>query len=169
MTSTRAIALVLALLTACSTAGESTESTGGTPRLVFDGTEEEWALRVVECLRDAGYPAEVDGTEAYVPAISGEARLALAVVADRCSDEVGSMPREPLTPEYLTEHYYDQVATKECLEAEGYVIADPPTVEVFVETYTTSSEPWVAYTSVAVLDLSPAEWDRLNEVCPQPG
>lgn len=118
------------------------------------------------CFTEAGYPATVDGSGVSVP--SGSRDSAFMEVVQTCDATVGVVPYEPPTPSFLREHYAEQMATKRCLEGEGYDIAEPPSEDVFVETYTTS-EPWLPYTSIVEIDVSDAEWDRLNEVCPQPG
>ncbi|NIA24441.1 MAG: hypothetical protein GWP04_02610 [Gammaproteobacteria bacterium] len=61
---------------------------------------------------------------------------------------------------------YDRYLEKRnCLEADGYAIEAPPSVDEFVETYFT--DPWLPYNSIPKT-LDQREWDRLNRVCPQP-
>ncbi|MGA7096429.1 MAG: hypothetical protein WB245_02555 [Acidimicrobiia bacterium] len=72
-------------------------------------------------------------------------------------------PQAP-SEEQLAELYGDLLEVKECLEAEGYTVEPPPSLGLFIESYKTG--PWHPYNSLPNLDQ--AEWERLNDRCPQP-
>ena len=71
-----------------------------------------------------------------------------------------------MTQEQVTEFFHQQLGTNACLEAEGYTIDDPPSLDTFSDSYMSGQDIWLAYGSLPV--LSQQEWYRIQEVCPQP-
>lgn len=127
-----------------------------------------WFRRYTQCLIDGDWPvtlnAEGDGfTVGSIPFDQQERFFE----ADReCMAKAGPMPvAPPPTPEEFATLNDALLAVAECLENEGYAIDPAPSLEVFADTYRTG--PWHPYLSLPD-DLSPAEWRRLERVCPQP-
>ncbi len=71
----------------------------------------------------------------------------------------------PPTEEQLEAHYQELLELKVCLEDEGYAIKDPPSLDVFVDSWDTG--PWHPYESIPD-SIAFSEWNRLNVECPQP-
>lgn len=134
----------------------------------FEGDRDEYYQEVVRCLRDAGWTAQTNeaGTELTVDDVSGEQRLRLVEDREQCRWEIGVPPPLPeLTTDEIESLYDQALRVRECLEAEGHPGDPPPSRDVFVEQYPTGPE-WWPYRAVG--EVSEEEWERLNEVCPQP-
>lgn len=149
---------------ASSTDSVASDGTTGEVKY-FEGEFDEWVALRVDCLREFGWDAIADEGGTSVPSVTAEQREEFIGDLDRCTEEIGALPPpEPLTEEQIRLVYAHQLVTKECLEAEGYEISEPPSVERFIDTYDT--EPWHAYDDLPS-GMSRTEWERLNDVCPQ--
>ncbi|RFA15090.1 hypothetical protein B7R22_07090 [Subtercola boreus] len=66
--------------------------------------------------------------------------------------------------------YDAELRERDCLAAQGYAVADAPSLQAFLDGY--ESEPWSAMASSGVADrsqtMSDAEWQAINHACPQP-
>ncbi|WP_157519089.1 hypothetical protein [Modestobacter sp. Leaf380] len=80
----------------------------------------------------------------------------------------------PINPDFMGAYTDRQISIQydwtvdsviPCLRAEGYTISDPPSREVFIETYTT--DPFYPFAELFDLQLSNAEWNALEVRCPQ--
>ncbi|NOY56171.1 MAG: hypothetical protein GXP34_09305 [Actinobacteria bacterium] len=122
----------------------------------------------VQCANDQGYPVTVippGNGIGYNQVVLDQQNMALAVVS-ACWAGLHIPPSEPMTEEQVTEFYYQQVDTKACLEAEGYTVDDPPSLDTFIDSYMGGQDIWTAYNSVP--RMSQADWYRIQELCPQP-
>ena len=123
----------------------------------------------VQCIQDQGYPATVlppgngIGLSQEVP--PDQVDMFTAVLYARRAG-LQLPPSEPPSDEWLAEYYQKQLDTKACLEAEGYSISDPPSLDMFIDVYRSGQPPWTAYQSLR--QISRVEWQRLETVCPQP-
>lgn len=64
--------------------------------------------------------------------------------------------------------YYDRLLVNgQCLEGLGYEVPTPPSLEVFLESGGLSWHPYMAFGPDG-LNPSDAEWEVINETCPQP-
>ncbi len=127
-----------------------------------------WFRRYTQCLIDGDWPVTLnaEGDGFTVGSIPFDQRERFFEADRECMAEAGPMPvAPPPTPEEFTTLYDALLAVAECLENEGYTIDPAPSLEVFTDTYRTG--PWHPYLSLPD-DLSPAEWRRLERVCPQP-
>lgn len=136
-----------------------------------ENADEIYARGMAACLKKKGWDVKVgqDPTGYYVDYTSPQGQdLALNRDANLCTKEIGfDNPPPPMSREELEALYKKQLATKECLEAEGYTIEEPPSEEAFVK----NRGGWIAYGSLDPnKDKSgnPDEWVRINEKCPQP-
>ncbi|MEX2252345.1 MAG: hypothetical protein WD895_09820 [Acidimicrobiia bacterium] len=120
-----------------------------------------------ECANDNGIPVRVippgDGLT-YEEVPLDQHQTARAVV-EACLAGLNLPDPVPPSREQMEEVYNALIATKRCLEGEGYTIAPPPALETFIEGYIASGT-WHPYNSLP--DLPQEEWERLNAVCPQP-
>jgi len=121
----------------------------------------------VECANDQGIPVTVmppgDGIS-YDQVPRAQHQMASAILR-ACLDGLNLPPYEELSDQQLADLYDRLIETMHCLEEEGYSIEPPPSVDSFVEEYY-GEEAWHPYSSVTHVDME--EWNRLNQVCPQP-
>ena len=74
----------------------------------------------------------------------------------------------------LGEIYDRQVDTWECLRAEGYPVAEPPSKELYVESSLaaqngdSSVNGWWPYGDAVFEEMAEAEYNRLQAECPEP-
>jgi len=125
----------------------------------------EYFDRYHSCLAELGItvtPTEDGGFEVD-PGAGGDAALAEADAA--CKARLGDPPDyAPVTREELTKLYDTELATRDCLEANGYDVREPPSREEFIESYLGDQAgiaAWSSYTDV----LDPTE---IEDTCPQP-
>ena len=122
----------------------------------------------VQCANDQGYPVTVippGNGIGYNQVVLDQQLMAVGVV-QACMAGLHIPPSEPMTQEQVTRFYYQQIDTKACLEAEGYTVDDPPSLDAFIDSYMGGQDIWTAYNSVP--RMSQAEWYRIQELCPQP-
>lgn len=171
--STRAglgLALLAVLLagSACARQQQAERESPSTTQHLATGAER--ARVHVECLRAHGIAAEVVEGQGYALSIEtppGQEEF-VTRIDNECGDEVEAKypSPPPPTPE---EFYYLFLEAAECLEAEGYSIPDPPTLEQFVEDWNSvgNKGPWTPHAYLPAMGLE--AWARINRVCPQPG
>ncbi|WP_130282460.1 hypothetical protein [Microcella alkaliphila] len=138
------------------------------PDLIRYVEPDGWGLAQVQCLDDAGFPgahASSDGGVSY-PEMPAEQASAFSSAQDLCTRQYPVDPRfrAPFTQSQLTalHAYYEEVLVP-CLEREGHLIGNVPSLQPFVENYFTSG--WSPYSFVAVTD--DGVWMQLQETCPQ--
>lgn len=167
--------LVVAAIAACSEGSEDRDNRPETSQTQSVMTEEEAALAMQACLEDLGYALGPDGS------IVGRQSAEHLEDIVACLVEVEG-PRVPLTEGDLQELYQVRLESKDCLEAEGYEIPDPPSLDVFIESYeaiqalgpTIRSDediigPWFPHAFVSPnTGVAPSEYERLLEACPEP-
>lgn len=129
---------------------------------------DEWAPAIAECLNAQGYSATAEDGGLLAGAPFGQ-ELPYAIAYYVCSVEYPINPRQqiPLVEDqirYLYE-YYTQVMTP-CLEAEGYEVPDPPSMQTYISTY---GQPgfWDPYKLVAESPINKEDWERINRLCSQ--
>jgi hypothetical protein len=146
--------------------------TGYDGRPVFEGSEREWIHANAACLQERGFDVSIEEQGVppnltWVPKNLPQEQVdAYNEAFAACLDEIGEpAPGPPATEADLREEYRLEVATAECLRKLGYEISDPPSEDVFVETF--EDPAWLAYGELPA-DMPPGEWERVNEECPQP-
>lgn len=148
--------------------GEQQRTTPDAPAGTFGGTQDEWIVATVECLRDAGWDAqadfEQDGFE--IPSFTFEQRDALMKAEADCARSVGELPDEPpMSAEEIGEQYdYFVEELIPCLTERGYQVDDPPSRDAFVEAYY-SNDSWSPYLNVD--PVTEDDWREINRECPQ--
>lgn len=139
-----------------STSSESS-SEGGTYRVGEAQTQAEYMDRMFDCLRDQGLDVNEEIDPPEVEANGFEDAIAA------CETLLGPPPAPtPLTEEEITSIFEQLLDAAVCLEATGYDISSPPSLETFIEMYRLSFEG------------GPMAWDPFSEIqgevpsCPQP-
>ncbi len=131
---------------------------------------DEFGEVMVECYMGQGIPARLstDGG-VLVDEIPTEQTTLQREAAYRCWVRFPTHPRyeEPLSREQLRVLYEYKVGElTECLEAEGFEVPPPPTVEVFIASYENPDTPmWDPYPGTD--PRARERWEQLNQVCPQ--
>lgn len=159
------VLVVILFLGGCESVGDvaAESSTNGQG---FLGTELEWVNAFAACMREAGFEVTVDEK---VPTFEASDELpedqidAYNYTFDQCLTRLGGPPVDT-TPLDLPALFEATVAAKVCLEQLGYSISEPPSMEVWIASY--ERGPWLPHSELQ--GLSEAEWDRVNEECPQP-
>lgn len=156
--------LFVFLVTGC--ASQEKEANDAYP--TWEGTPLEYMEAVADCLRDAGWEAEVTprppSVESDYPASQREAFIR----DDRaCTKKLGRGPvPPPITRERAESRYEYHVKMRGCLSEHGYETSEPPSKEQFVNTALSGRPPWNPYMDVPA-DLRQEEWDSLIADCPQ--
>ncbi|WP_157981693.1 hypothetical protein [Protaetiibacter intestinalis] len=128
---------------------------------------EEWATTVVACLSEEGFDAEAkpDGGIFYD---YGSQRAAYAMALYVCTTKYPVDPRylQPLTDEQLAELYaYSSQTLKPCLEAQGLVVPDLPSLQVYLDAHG-GVEAWNPYADPTHAIDSSEKWDEISANCP---
>ncbi|MCD1570799.1 hypothetical protein [Agromyces mediolanus] len=126
-----------------------------------------------DCMVDAGW---VNLTVADDGSMSGEVPAAQSEQYDtdfaECQAQVDrNYPIPEMTDSAIRERYAREVEARDCLIAQGYSVSEPPSEQVWVETFT--SDPaslWLPYFEVFTqAQLSASEEKQLKRACPDPG
>ncbi len=163
------LAALLALLGACADSGGAATSTN----VIGDQDAqlgEEPLQPVISCLERHGFHAEIDPADGALSAsFPTDQREVYREVLAACMSDSGfdmQAERPQLTHEDYERLFDAHMETVECLQSEGLPTTPPPSLEAFVES---NGEVWHSYDAVAADDSMPiSEWDRINQVCPQP-
>ena len=127
----------------------------------FDVDTYETTRLVVACVNDHGFAVTLDpdGGVGFGSVASEQNQLAFAVVL-ACEHGLDIRGPAPLSTVQLEKMYAYMVALAGCLEAQGYSVADPPSLDAYMD----SQGNWNPYDGLSVgLD----DWVALNRACPQ--
>lgn len=143
------LALFMALAsTSCSGEGALDSGPSASGSATIDSREAEATLtreyleRLANCMTDAGFPAEIqpDGGLRINAPKSQDAAYDAAL---RQCEELSDPPSiAPVSPEEASDLYDDSLKAYECLIAEGFSPAEPPSREKFLQDYADRREPW---------------------------
>lgn len=150
--------------------GAAPSAPAARPRNLED-LQRAWLQSKGECLREAGFRAQMagDGLDIWDP--PPEQRAAFDEAIHACEAEAGPVPGgDPMTREELGTLYDLQLQARECLLAGGYPVTDPSSREIFISLYLTMYEggtdiqpPWFAH------EATDASGDfSAREACPEP-
>jgi len=122
---------------------------------------------VVECANDNGVPVQLipPGDGYSMSGIPPDQQEAARAVVQACRDGLHVPDPARPTQAQLEEHLGELIELKTCFEMQGYTIDDPPSLEVFIDSW--DANPWHPYDSL-IDRISYEEWNRLNVECPQP-
>ncbi|MGD2051461.1 MAG: hypothetical protein PVI35_03200 [Acidimicrobiia bacterium] len=164
-----AISLAI-LLCACASGSEAVTEEPSETVAGSSLPREEPLLPVVSCMAERGFYVEIDPVDGSLGGtFPTDQRDIFRETLSACMS-AGGLDMEAERPQ-LSRSDYEQLyeahlATAICLESEGFATTPAPSFEVFLQS---SGEIWHSYDAVAHDDsLSPAEWQRVNELCPQP-
>lgn len=157
-----------AILSSCSSESSTAETEHETvdARLAFQREVEMYYNNLAECYSRLGVPAEI--TEDGFGIRVGEDGLDVDDELRICDETVGDHPDMPPPPseEELSELYDLMIDAVGCLQREGLPYVDPPSRDVFVESYLASyhgvGAPWWPYTETIGQDECPPP--LLNDV-----
>lgn len=162
------VALVSAvfLLSGCNPTGDTdtADSVATEDFKNFDQQVRAYYEKQAACLTEAGFPTTVNADGSIT--ISGIDFERDAQVVRRCDDVSGEHPELP-TPseEGLSEFYARLLDVHECLEANGLSSVQPPSEQVFIESYLASLQggssdaPWHPYAEFS---------SEVEKKCPAP-
>lgn len=122
-----------------------------------EALDEFWAA----CMTASGFLTYLDSDGNYTIENGGRDQEMFAA-ADFCDNRMYSLlppPTEP-TEEYFSDYYDFLVELKECVEAQGYFVEEPPSREAFIEASLSQSDIWHPYEHAS-------NWEDLEKVCPQ--
>ncbi|HXH33716.1 MAG TPA: hypothetical protein VNJ54_04805 [Plantibacter sp.] len=120
-------------------------------------TEKGWDVTISW---DGGIGASSDTIPAaQVDQYDSDAAACWAMIDDRVA---------AMQPDEIEAVYLDEIATRECLIAQGYSVDSPPSRQQYVDTFFTTR--WTAYGESDAMSPRNDEdtWRALNETCPQP-
>ncbi len=119
------------------------------------------------CLRDLGWEVDIDWDGGI---IAGSDTIPAAQVDQYFTDEQTCLDQAWAVfavdgPEKA--RLYDaELATRDCLNVEGHDIPEPPSKQVYLDSYDTAL--WMAWSYVDVRPMSESNLRELNQRCPQP-
>ncbi len=133
-------------------------------------TLDEHPQVIVDCLHEAGFPEVTAEEGAVTYSVADEAQgAALALAHYTCIAEYPLDPKfeRPLTDEQLRklyDHYTGPL--RDCVEAEGHEVSEPPVFEKFVEDHRNQTGTWDPI-SEASANLNGSQVQALMDKCPQ--
>ncbi len=122
---------------------------------------------MARCARDQGWEGVEVGPQnsISVDSLPTEQRDAFHDVLAACEQEAGSQPGAvPLSRADLGAVYRSQLQSKKCLEGMGFSISDPPSENVFIDSYYGDGGPWLPHAELP----ADADWSEVTATCPQP-
>lgn len=148
-----AFLFMAAFLTNCSTEAGTSKSADdiGEARLAYQRDVQAYYESLVECFADLGVPTKLfpDGYGIEIGEDGHDFEAEILI----CNEQVGEHPDMPPPPsaEDISELYDLMLEVVGCLEREGLPFVDPPSREVYVESYLASFQgggaPWWPYAS----------------------
>lgn len=159
MASVFAVAVVV-ILTACSAAPDDPTGATEPPAIQVQSRNEFMA----DCLTDKGFPPVGESGGMFMYNTPESQVTAFEAAEAGCLTEMDRRfgVGAPMDEDALTAFYWQLVETARCLVMEGYFPPPAPSLEAFLE------QPGVWHPYLAVDPPDPAEWDRINGICPQP-
>ncbi len=149
-----------------TSAGPTSSAVSARPSPPGFTTLADYISAVAACLRDAGWNVKTDGLGGLSADITAGQRPAFLAARETCRATLGDPPAVvPASEAEIRARYAYFLDARDCLTALGYTIGEPPTIERFIESYT--SGPWSPFNDLAGQTTSQAEWDRANQACPQ--
>lgn len=139
------------------------------PRPIFDGTEREWLYAYAGCMEEGGFVVAIDEEKGTFDSVDlpPEQYDAWNTHMEKCGQQVGDPYIEELTEAQVRALFKDYLAAAECLQGLGYDVSDPPSRESWVKSWENNPN-WLPHRDVGKVVDNPAEWERVNEECPQP-
>ncbi|MGR0318685.1 hypothetical protein [Agromyces sp. ZXT2-3] len=131
---------------------------------------------VVACVEAEGWDVTVLGNQTFtIEGVSPEQQPLADNAYRTCSEETGWSRSSAIDRDALAKLYGYELKTLDCLESLGWTVSEPPSLEVYVERFSTSNS-WSAYSEIRD-QMTESEvqgneevpsWDVVNATCPQP-
>lgn len=155
--------LVAALLSALLAGCAATPAPVATPV-----TRTDLRVETVRCMEELGFEAEVDNFGGISsPEMSPELGEQWHAAADQCSEETG-WGVEDYNDDQLAELYTLEVAQYECLLELGYSPEEPPSVQQYIDSWSSrTNSPYQPFGTV-IAGRPQAEAQSILEACPPP-
>jgi hypothetical protein len=165
--------ILVALLSVAVLAGCAPDASTGAGERPDSFTDNPWD-DVVTCLEEAGYPgfiADSGGITAPPGSSDDEEQFKLLLAAEaQCADEAGFYSG-PIPDDELPRLYALELEEIECLQGLGYETPEPPSLQTYIDDYS-SGTPWEAafelYFSLPLSDQTEDALNHINTVCPPP-
>jgi hypothetical protein len=121
------------------------------------------------CLEGKGIAAEVDPETGVMTVVDRGQEEFVAAETETCLEEAREEgifpPIAEITRESIQDIYEKLVSAEECLERLGFSIEDPPSQDVFIDTYESGQEPWHPYLYLPD-DLDEGQMEKVAQECP---
>lgn len=133
-------------------------------------TTGERSSLIVECMKEQGVAAVATADGGIESHGDGFAHMTAYDTCKKSLIDSGRLaPTTPPTREFFEGLYAYNLTLVECLQAQGYEMSQPPTIETFVDSYMDpeSETAWAPYDDIAALRLGQSAWDEINRLCPQ--
>lgn len=127
---------------------------------------DEYAIVMADCMTSEGFPSVASADGGVESSFDTTQQEANATAFYRCRIKFPTDPKylAPLNESQITYIYnYQTTVLTSCLEAAGYEVDEPPTLEKFLDSYTSPGGGWSPYANVRGGTL----WVSLNKQCPQ--
>jgi hypothetical protein len=119
------------------------------------------------CLRELGWEVDIDWDGGI---LADSTKIPMAQLEQYRTDERACLEQAWAALEVdaheREELYSKELATRECLISEGHDIPEPPSKQVYLDTY--DDGLWMAWSYVDVRELNEDQYRALNLACPQP-
>lgn len=155
------------IMAACD--GDATTASREAEYEGFNAERREYYSQVASCMTDLGVPMRLMATGDGIEPVNhqgGDAQADASLAAySACAVEAGGHPEMPPPPtaEEIGRLYELNLEVLECLDGNGFPSTEPPSREVYVQSYLASysggNAPWSPY-------VEPTQ--RMLEVCPEP-
>jgi hypothetical protein len=131
-------------------------------------TRTDLRAEAVRCIEELGFEAEVDNFGGISsPEMSPELGEQWQVAADQCREETG-WDVEDYNDDQLAELYALEVAQYECLVNLGYSPEEPPSIQQYIDSWSSRTDPPYQPFGTVIAGLPPAEMESVLQACPPP-
>lgn len=171
----RVLIVLVAVFVAAACSGDSDEATSGEAPIASPQhaaelrlARDEYGTAMAACLNERGISTTYDGAGGLDLDSSALSQEDIDSSLDECEADLVTQgaiaPPAAPTDEYYNGLYDYYLTLTDCLEAEGFVIEEPPSREVFVESDGVS---WYPYQDIGAETIGLGRWNELQEQCPQ--
>lgn len=163
--------MAVSVVAACTPGAESRpeRSTNSSGVLESEEPADASVQAVAACLREKGWLVVIHDGGVGPSSLPEEQVKAYTSDMTACMSEFErDVPSPTLDRSQMVELYRKELATRECLAAQGYESpAAPPSEATYVAALASgSAPPWMAYDAVGQVALE--EFRRIERLCPQP-
>lgn len=122
----------------------------------------------IRCIEDRGFEAVADEYGGFTsPEMSPELSEQWRAVAEECKAETG-WGIEDYDDEQLATLYELEVEQYECLLELGYLPDQPPSLQAYIDSWSSTTDPPYQPFGRVIMGLQPEEQELVLETCPPP-